>query len=55
MKRREAKFVHESQRLSPDQIAATPSLRETPPRPIARRAAAKAARTPSRGGRVRKP
>ena len=29
MKRREAKFVHASPRLSPDQIKAAPHLRET--------------------------
>jgi hypothetical protein len=32
MKRREAKFVHASPRMSPDQIAATPRLREDRPR-----------------------
>jgi hypothetical protein len=29
MKRREAKFVHASPRLAPDQITAAPHLRET--------------------------
>jgi hypothetical protein len=37
MKRREGKFVHASPRLAPDQIEATPRLRETRARPIGRR------------------
>ena len=32
MKRREAKFVHASPRMSPDQIKAAPRLREDRPR-----------------------
>jgi hypothetical protein len=31
MKRREAKFVHASPRMAPDQIKATPRLREDRP------------------------
>jgi hypothetical protein len=34
MKRREAKFVHASPRLSPDQIKAAPRLREAGARPV---------------------
>ena len=34
MKRREAKFVHASPRMSPDQIKAAPRLREDRPRTI---------------------
>ena len=37
MKRREAKFVHASPRLSPDQIEATPRVRETRVRPVGKR------------------
>lgn len=37
MKRREAKFVHASPRMFPDQIKATPRLREDGPRPVERR------------------
>jgi len=37
MKRRETKFVHASPRLSPDQIEATPPVRETRARPVGRR------------------
>ena len=37
MKRREAKFVHASPRMSPDQIKAAPRLREDRPRPIGKR------------------
>ena len=33
MKRREAKFVHASPRLSPDQIGTAPRVHETRPRP----------------------
>ena len=36
MKRREAKFVHASPRLAPDQIKAAPHVRETPTRQAAR-------------------
>lgn len=36
MKRREAKFVHASPRLAPDQIKAAPHLRETRRRRTAR-------------------
>jgi hypothetical protein len=36
MKRREAKFVHASPRMSPDQIKAAPRLREDQPRTIAK-------------------
>jgi hypothetical protein len=36
MKRREAKFVHASPRLAPDQIKAAPHLRETRGRRTAR-------------------
>jgi hypothetical protein len=32
MKRREAKFVHASPRLAPDQLKAAPPVRETRPR-----------------------
>ena len=42
MKRREAKFVHASPRLTPDQIKAAPHVRET----HARRASRIARRTP---------
>jgi hypothetical protein len=44
MKRREAKFVHASPRMSPDQIKAAPRLREDRPRPIGRRLREKAPR-----------
>jgi hypothetical protein len=45
MKRREAKFVHGSPRLSPDQIKATPRLRESRARSIGRRVPPKTPRT----------
>lgn len=41
MKRREAKFVHASPRMSPDEIKAAPRLREDRPR------------TTGKGGRAR--
>ena len=44
MKRREAKFVHASPRMSPDQIKATPRLREDRPRTTAKGQRDKAAR-----------
>jgi hypothetical protein len=37
MKRREAKFVHASPWMSPDQIKAAPRLREDRPRPIGKK------------------
>jgi hypothetical protein len=56
MKRREAKFVHGSPRLSPDQIKAAPHVRETRPRATGRRVPPKALRAEeSRAVRVRKP
>jgi len=45
MKRREAKFVHASPRMSPDQIKAAPRLREDRPRTTDRGARKKTART----------
>ena len=44
MKRREAKFVHASPRMSPDQIKAAPRLREDRPRTTAKGLRAKTAR-----------
>jgi len=44
MKRREAKFVHGSPRLSPDQIKAAPHVRETRPRSTGRSVPSKASR-----------
>ena len=44
MKRREAKFVHASQRMSPDQIKAAPRLREDRPRTTSKGARAKTVR-----------
>ena len=44
MKRREAKFVHASPRMSPDQIKAAPRLREDRPRTTAKSQRDKAAR-----------
>jgi hypothetical protein len=55
MKRREAKFVHGSPRLSPDSIKAAPHVRETQARPFARRPTPKAVRSESRADRIRKP
>ena len=45
MKRREAKFVHASPRMSPDQIKATPRLREDRPRPSQKKVRGKTSRT----------
>ena len=45
MKRREAKFVHASPRLSPDQIKAAPRLREDRARPIGKGVREKKPRT----------
>jgi hypothetical protein len=45
MKRREAKFVHASPRMSPDQIRAAPRLREDRPRTTGKGAREKAARS----------
>jgi hypothetical protein len=44
MKRREAKFVHASPRMSPDQIKAAPRLREDRPRTTGKGLRAKTAR-----------
>jgi hypothetical protein len=44
MKRREAKFVHASPRMSPDQIEAAPRLREDLPRPTTKSRRAEMAR-----------
>ena len=44
MKRREAKFVHASTRMSPDQINAAPRLREDRPRASAKGVRDKTAR-----------
>jgi hypothetical protein len=56
MKRRQAKFVHGSPRLSPDQIEAAPQVRETRPRPTGRSAPPKAfSAEESRAARARKP
>ena len=43
MKRREAKFVHASPRMSPDQIKAVPRLREDRPRTTGKGARGKTA------------
>jgi hypothetical protein len=56
MKRREAKFVHASPRLAPDQIKAAPRLRETRGRRttrIAPQTEAIAAPEPARRGKSR--
>jgi hypothetical protein len=52
MKRRESKFVHASPRLAPDQITATPRLRDDRPRPIGK-GARKDAGTGAAAGRLR--
>lgn len=52
MKRREAKFVHASPRLSPDQIQAAPRLRETQAPPIGKGKRMKAPRAVTRLKRV---
>ena len=44
MKRREAKFVHASPRMSPDQIKAAPRLREDRPQTTSKGVRAKTAR-----------
>ena len=55
MKRREAKFVHGSPRLSPEQIKAAAHLHETQARPIGRRPTPQVPRTRSAGDSPRKP
>jgi hypothetical protein len=45
MKRREAKFVHASPRMSPDQIKAAPRLREDRPRTTGKGVRGKTARS----------
>jgi hypothetical protein len=53
MKRREAKFVHASPRMSPDQIAAAPRLREDRPRTTGKAAPARTAKKVQAGEKMR--
>jgi hypothetical protein len=54
MKRREAKFVHASPRLSPDQIKAAPRLREDRARTPAKEVPDQGARAVGRVDRTRR-